>query len=178
MQKKQEKTVARPRASQLKTAKKRSRGAMLVKEIMVDDVRSCGPDTSAATAMGMMWEQDCGVLPVVDSERRVVGMVTDRDLATAMATRNRLASEIAVQDVLNGPPCFCSPDDDVKRALMTMASHKIRRLPVVASDGSLHGILSINDAISQAGPRSAALSYNDVMDTLKSVCEHRTMAGA
>jgi CBS domain-containing protein len=128
--------------------------------------------------MGMMWEQDCGVLPVVDSERRVVGMVTDRDLATAMATRNRLASEITVQDVLNGPPCCCSPDDGIKHALMTMASHKIRRLPVVTTDGSLRGIFSINDAISQASPRSASLSYNDVMDTLKSVCEHRTVEGA
>ncbi len=175
--KKQAKTVARPTAARPKPVKRSVRRALLVKEIMAHDVQSCHPETSAASAIGMMWEQDCGVLPVVDSTQHVVGMVTDRDLATAMATRNQLASEMHVQDVLNGPPCSCAPEDDVKHALATMADHKVRRLPVVSADGSLHGIVSLNDAISHAGSRSATLSYADVMETLKAVGEHRALIG-
>ena len=71
---------------------------MKIQNIMTTNVASCSPDTNLAAAAGLLWDYDCGSLPVVDRERKVVGVITDRDLCMAAATKNRLASEITVRE--------------------------------------------------------------------------------
>ena len=150
---------------------------MKVRDIMTTDVKSCRPETSLAEAVKLMWEQDCGALPVVSAERKVAGMVTDRDICIALGTRGRTADRIAARDLTAGKAYTCLPDDDVVAALETMKAHKVRRLPVVDAGGQLKGILSLNDVVTHVG----AATPNEIVTTLTSICEHRhpaAVAGA
>ena len=80
---------------------------MKVQEVMNRQVHSCRPDTNLATAAAVMWDYDCGTLPVVDDAGHVVGMLTDRDIAMAAATQGRHAGEIPVRDVISGTVYSC-----------------------------------------------------------------------
>jgi CBS domain-containing protein len=148
---------------------------MKVQDIMTVEVETCGPESDLAAAAVIMWKRDCGSVPVVDEGRRVVGMITDRDICMAVATRNKLASAIKVSEVTSGRVYACSPDDSVKDALETMQSAQLRRLPVVDDEGTLHGILSINDVVlhSSKGRSKKHVSHRDVIATLKVLSEHR-----
>jgi CBS domain-containing protein len=130
-----------------------------------------------AEAAKLMWDYDCGVLPVVNNSERVIGMITDRDIAIAGATKGRPASEIRVSEVISGKLYSCSLEEDIKAALKTMQHEKVRRLPVVNQDGLLQGILSMNDVVLRAeeakGKYVPALSYEDVVSAYKAICEHR-----
>jgi CBS domain-containing protein len=150
---------------------------MKVREIMSSAVGSCGLETNLAAAARVMWEKDCGAVPVLDDEGHVIGIITDRDICMALTTRNNLASEITVGDVVAGTIKTCAPDDEVSAALKTMQSDQLRRLPVVDSEGKLAGILSLNDVIlnSKKGKskKGAHVSHGEVMDTLKALSQHR-----
>jgi CBS domain-containing protein len=149
---------------------------MKVQDVMTRNVKSSRPESSLAHAASMMWDYDCGALPVVDDTERVLGMITDRDIAIAAATKGRPATEIAVGEVISGNVHTCAVDEDVDSALKTMRREKVRRLPVIGNDGKLAGILSINDVVLRAEEarvgQAAEISYEDVMSTFKAVCEH------
>src|SRR5215468_3861435 len=149
---------------------------MNTEEIMTRNVKCCRPETNLAQAATLMWDNDCGALPVVDDENKVMGMITDRDIAIATATKGRLARDISVGEVMSGNVYACASSDDVNSALKTMRREKVRRLPVVGQDGKVAGILSINDIVLQAeqtkGRQEPEISYDDVMSAFKAVCEH------
>jgi len=150
---------------------------MKVQDLMTGSVESCAPDANLAIAGGRMWENDCGVLAVTDKEGRVIGMITDRDIAIAVATRNQRPSEITVGEVVSGQVYSCALDDDIESALAILRENKVRRLPVVDRAGVLQGILSVNDITIEARESKAAggkaeLSYADVVNTYKAICEH------
>jgi CBS domain-containing protein len=149
---------------------------MKVQDIMTTEVETCGADSDLGAAATIMWKRDCGSVPVVDGEGKVVGMITDRDICMAVATRNKLASAIKVGEVISGRVYACAPDDRIEDALETMQSAQLRRLPVVDDDGKLHGILSINDVVlhSKRGRSKKHVAHRDVMTTLKVLSEHRT----
>lgn len=73
---------------------------MNVQDIMTSEVQCCGPDTNLAAAAKMMWDTDCGVLPVLNVEGQVSGMITDRDICMACATKNRAPSKITVSETV------------------------------------------------------------------------------
>ena len=110
---------------------------MKVQELMTADVKSCSPDTSLAAAAGRMWEGDCGALPVIDGAGKFIGMITDRDICMAVATKHRLAAEILVSEVSSGAVYVCQSNDEVQFALKTMRKEQVRRLPVVNAEGIL-----------------------------------------
>jgi len=149
---------------------------MNTEEIMTRNVKCCRPETNLAQAAALMWDNDCGALPVVDDENRVIGMITDRDIAIAAATKGRLAMDISVGEVMSVNVYACASSDDINSALKTMGREKVRRLPVVGKDGKVVGILSINDIVLQAeqtkGRQAPEISYDDVMSAFKAVCEH------
>lgn len=95
----------------------------------------------------IMWQRDCGVVPVVDEQKQVIGMITDRDICIAVATQNRLASDIRVSEIISGKVRSCQPNDDLEDALKTMKKRQLRRLPVTDKDGILLGIISIGDLL-------------------------------
>jgi CBS domain-containing protein len=140
--------------------------SMRVKEVMTDDVKCCSMDTNLAVAAKIMWESDCGVIPVTDGQGKVVGVITDRDICIAGATRSRTEGEIPVQEVISKNVYSCSPNDDLRAALGTMRERQVRRLPVLGQDGRLAGILSIHDIVAQArSGRGSGLPAEDVLDT-------------
>lgn len=146
---------------------------MKVKEIMTREVQTCTPDTTVAEAAHLMWEGDCGILPVVDAAG-LVGVVTDRDMYIALATRNTPAARLNVADVASKKPVTCAPEDDVQTALATMQRARVRRLPVVGFGNAVQGILSIDDVVRAAGA-GKAVRADDVVTTLQAICaRHHT----
>ena len=142
---------------------------MKVKEIMTADPRICTPDTTVAAAANLMWEGDCGILPVVD-EGELVGVVTDRDMYVALATRNSRAAQLRVNAVATKMVATCEPEDDVHAALATMRQARVRRLPVVGFGRTVLGILSMNDVLRAAGANK--ISRDEIIDTLQAICAH------
>jgi CBS domain-containing protein len=119
-----------------------------------------------------MWENDCGILPVVVNGGNAVGVITDRDIAIAVGTRGRAPQDLRVDEVIHGPVYSCRPNDDIHTALKTMRKDKVRRLPVLSDDGVLKGILSLNDVLLHAQKGNKELDYDDVVSTFKAICEH------
>jgi signal-transduction protein with cAMP-binding, CBS, and nucleotidyltransferase domain len=127
-----------------------------------------------------MWEADCGIVPVVDREGKCIGVITDRDICIAAATKGRPAADIKVSEVVSGKCHSCTPDADVRDALRIMRTQQVRRLPVVDAKGTLQGVISMNDLVLRARENSKGkavdLAYEDVMIALKAICTHRTEA--
>lgn len=147
---------------------------MKVKEVMTPNVGAIWITESLADAAKEMWEHDCGVLPIIKDGRKVVGMITDRDICMASAMRDRNPSHISVEEVMNATVYAAEPDEEVEQALQTMREHKIRRLPVLNPEGELQGILSMNDIVLKAktNGKKAPIDYADVVKTYQAICEH------
>jgi CBS domain-containing protein len=141
---------------------------MKIKDIMTSEPRSCSLDTTAAQAASLMWEGDCGVLPVVEAGQ-LVGIVTDRDLYIALATQNRQPAQLQVGEVAARTVATCGAEDDVSTALETMKAHRVRRLPVVGFGDALIGIVSLNDIARAAGHRPG-VPAREVIETLQAIC--------
>jgi CBS domain-containing protein len=144
---------------------------MQVKNLMTREPRTCTRATNLAEAAESMLDADCGILPVVDDDGRLVGVVTDRDMYIALATRNKLASQVTVGQVTRGETFTCGPDDDVQAALATMKQHHVRRLPVEGIGGTVAGIISMNDILLAAGKKG--LGNAKIVDTFQGICAHR-----
>jgi len=148
---------------------------MKVKEVMTPDAKAIWITESLADAAKEMWENDCGVLPIIKDGRKVVGMITDRDICMASAMRDRNPSAISVEEVMNATVYAAEVEEDVEQALETMREHKIRRLPVLNPEGELEGIVSMNDIVLKAKARNGkkpAIDYADVVKTYQAICEH------
>jgi CBS domain-containing protein len=149
---------------------------MKVKELMVTDVKQCSPETNLAEAARIMWEGDCGAVPVTDTSGRVVGVITDRDICIAAATRPRTEGEIPVKDVISKALYTCAPGDDVRAALETMKSRKVRRLPVVEQGGRLAGIVSIHDIAAESRSRGGDIAPDSVLDAFIAITAPKHVA--
>jgi CBS domain-containing protein len=147
---------------------------MKVKEVMSPNAKGIWLTESLADAAQIMWENDCGALPIIKDGRKVIGMITDRDICMAMAMRDKNPSGVSVEEVMTGQVYFVNVEDDVDLALQTMQEHKIRRLPVVNTEGELEGILSMNDLVlnAEAAAGKDAIGYGDVIETYRAICEH------
>jgi CBS domain-containing protein len=141
-----------------------------IKDVMTTEPRVCAPDTNVAVAAALMLDGDCGMLPVVIGGT-LAGVVTDRDLFIAVATRNQRPSDLTVGDVMQAPLYTCAPDDDVEIALETMKQHRVRRLPVEGFGGTVLGIVSLNDLVLHAGGKKGVPAA-EVVSTLQAICAH------
>jgi CBS domain-containing protein len=153
---------------------------MKVQDVMTRTVQFCLPNTDLALAARLLWEHDCGVLPVVDNNLKVIGVITDRDICVAAGTRPQAMANLKVGEVLSGKLYTCRPDDDIKGVLEIMKKAQVRRLPVTEGDGLLHGILSISDvALCASKPTNAVqpvITYEDIVETYNAICEPRAVA--
>ncbi len=148
---------------------------MKVKDIMTQGVLTCHLDDDLAVAAKLMWDGDCGVVPVMENGR-LRGLLTDRDICMGVTTQGRAPNEISVRQVMTLDPLSCLPDSDLTSALDLMRTHRVRRLPVIGRDGELEGILSINDIILEAKAsrsKSGGPSYKDVITSLQEISRHR-----
>jgi CBS-domain-containing membrane protein len=112
-------------------------------------------DANLGMATELMWKGNCGFLPVVDAEKKVCGVITDRDICVALGTRNQTAGQVLVEEVVQRKVCACSAEDDIHVALQTMREGHVRRLPVVDFYGNLAGVVSMDDLLLRAEPDRA-----------------------
>ena len=152
---------------------------MKVSEIMTAEVKCCHPEDSLNTAAQLMWDFDCGCIPVVDDSGRPVGMITDRDICMAAYTQGAKLTERLVASAMSKEIYVCRADDELALVEEMMRQCRVRRLPVVEAQGRLTGIVSLND-IAQAAERERAIKHGsrgipdfEIARVLSAVCKHR-----
>ncbi len=158
---------------------------MRVEQIMTRTVRTCSPADPLSRAAAIMWEEDCGCVPVVkpaeDGAPRVVGLVTDRDACMAAFTQGRSLDEIAVSTAMSHEVCSCHPNDPVSLAVKILCTRQLHRLPVVEGDDRLVGILSLADVAREAEREHSSavreVTDQEVAETLEAICTPRRTEG-
>lgn len=145
---------------------------MRVERIMSHDVTTCVPHDSLDHAASKMWNSDCGCLPVMatDGSRRVIGIITDRDICMAALFQGKALRDIRVEDAMAKKVLTCRASDDIAEAQRLMQNEQIRRLPVVGNDGELVGIVSMADIATEAArsqfKKHQEISASEVTATL------------
>lgn len=150
---------------------------MKIQEIMTDNPKTCAPGTNLHEVALLMWDNDCGVVPVIADDGKVVGLITDRDICMSAAMTGRNLDSITVEEVINGQVYSCTVEDDVLKALNVMGNFKVRRLPVIDASGTLQGIVSLNDIALTARPtsdRKAEISFDAMMKAYQAICSRDT----
>jgi CBS domain-containing protein len=133
---------------------------MRVREAMSDDVRIASPNQSIREAATLMVQIDAGVLPVGENDR-LVGMITDRDIAVRAIALGK-GPDTPIREVMSKHVQFCFEDDDVDEVAQKMAGIKVRRLPVLNHDKRLVGIVSIGDLALADGPAHVGEALCDI----------------
>jgi CBS domain-containing protein len=127
---------------------------MKVSEIMTLDVDTAAPEDTIQTAAQLMADGGVGVLPVCDGSR-LVGMITDRDIAVRAVAEGKSPGECAVREVMTDDLNFAYEDDDVKSVAQKMGEWQVHRLPVLGRDKQLVGIVSLGDLALEGQDRKA-----------------------
>src|SRR5690606_12784324 len=123
---------------------------MNVAQLMTSPAATCRSTDTLNRAAQIMWERDCGTVPVVDDEGRPIATVTDRDICMATYTQGRALPDIPVSLAMSQTIVTCHKDEPLAKAESLMRTQKIRRLPVVDDDGRVVGILSLSDIATHA----------------------------
>jgi CBS-domain-containing membrane protein len=141
---------------------------------MTKEVRSCGTNDNLQRAAQIMWENDCGAVPVTAEDGRVVGMVTDRDICMAAYTQGQPLWNIPVPSAMANQVHVVREADSLDVVETLMRNVRVRRVPVIDADGRLKGIVSMNDLARhsrRSGGRNAdGLSGDSIVQTLASIC--------
>jgi CBS domain-containing protein len=150
---------------------------MNVQDIMTTDVATCSQDTNLEAIANLMWNKNCGSIPVLNQSGEPIGLVTDRDIAMGCALNHKALWELSARDILgNRQVHFCMASDAVKSSLQKMSQYHIRRLPVVNDEGHLVGILSLGDIValaeSEMPGKMPEVSFGETINTLKQVYVH------
>lgn len=147
---------------------------MKAEEWMTRRVQTCHPETSLNEAAHLMWEGDCGVLPVVDDDGRAVGLITDRDICMGAHFQGKDLGGMKVADSMSHRVFACQTSDPIEQVIRCMGDHRVRRVPLLDGAGRVAGILSLNDLVR----RLVALSERErsrmtprFVEALASICE-------
>ena len=158
---------------------------MKVGEVMTAKVQCCAPDDSLAHAAQLMWENDCGCLPVCtgrDGEARAVGLVTDRDICMCALFERQPLSGLRVRQAMTQRVLACQPGDSVEQAERVMQQGQVRRLPVLSAEGRLLGIVSLADLARTATREGDTrvlgrdISDSEIGQTLAAICKPQASA--
>ena len=150
--------------------KKEREKRMTVGDLMTRDVKTCGCQDGLDVAARLMWANDCGSVPVVDENGRIVGMLTDRDICMAALTQGGPLTHLCVANAMANVVYSCLPEDSLATAEDLMRDHQIRRLPVMTADGTFW--VSLN----ASGESRAALSSESACQ-LRSAIQRICSAG-
>ena len=117
---------------------------MKVKEAMHKNVQWCEPTTSVAALANIMKAEDIGAIPIGENDR-LIGMVTDRDLAIRAVSQGGNLSKKTAKDVMSEGIIFCRENENIEDAIHLMEDKQVRRLPVINDKKRMVGILSLGD---------------------------------
>ena len=151
---------------------------MNVGRIMTQHVKTCRAQDSLQAAARIMWENDCGIVPVVDQESRMVGVITDRDICMAAMFNDLPLSNLQVENTMSTEVFSCRSHDPLEVVEQLMRMHQVHRLPVTDKHGALVGIVSLNDIALEAEHErqlstKTEIGSQEIAATLASICEHR-----
>ncbi len=152
---------------------------MKVKRLMITQVGSCPSHENLKRAAQVMCELDCGCIPIIDPDSKVVGMLTDRDICMAAYKKGRVLGEIPVSSAMSREVHGCLPEDDLTVAELIMGNKRVRRLPVIDNEGRLVGLLSLTDIARRAAKEEGkkrvlkGLKPTEVAHTLAGICQPR-----
>jgi CBS domain-containing protein len=151
-----------------------------VEQLMTCDVKVCADTDTLNRAAQLMWEFDCGCIPVIhaNGDGRVVGVITDRDIAMAAYTQGKELWAIPITSAMEHNVIACHANDGISQAEALMRDNRVRRLPVLDQQGRLAGIISLNDLAREAqremsAGRRVEVTGQGVAETLASVCQPR-----
>jgi CBS domain-containing protein len=151
---------------------------MKVKDLTTTDVKCCADYNTLNIAARMMWEHDIGCVPVVNSEGRAVGMLTDRDTCMGAYIQGVPLTGAPVTRAMSKEVFSCTPEDDIEAAEKLMREKQIHRLPVLDLQGHPVGLISLNDIAREGAREAETKKARQVTDTeiaqiLASVCTPR-----
>lgn len=142
---------------------------MRARDLMTKDPQCCGREDTARRAAEVMREYDCGIVPVIDEARRVIGVVTDRDLAIRGIATGK-GPETRLADLMTSMPKTCTADDDLRDVERKMAELQVRRIPIVDAGGRCLGIIAQAD-IARAASRDNAVSEQEIALVVEQISE-------
>jgi CBS-domain-containing membrane protein len=148
---------------------------MRVEKIMTHKVTTCGSHDTLEHAASLMWDGDCGSLPVTtgNGSRQIVGIITDRDICMAALFQGKALRELRVEDAMAKKVLTCHASDEIEDAQRQMQNEQIRRLPVVDNEGALMGIVSMADIVRESARSQYRehqdIAASDVMTTLAKI---------
>jgi signal-transduction protein with cAMP-binding, CBS, and nucleotidyltransferase domain len=144
---------------------------------LMKPARSCQPSDTLNEAARLMWEFDCGAVPVVNHAGRLVGMITDRDICMAAYTTGQALAALSVESAMSSDVATAAPHDSVGSIASSMRLKQVRRIPVV-DEGKLVGIVTLADIArhieTDAGVHTGAAL--DLAHTLAAISEPRASA--
>jgi len=146
-------------------------GMMRIEQLMSRPVQTCHPEDSIDAPARLMWDHDCGAIPVVDGDGKLVGIITDRDICMAAMFQAKPLHAIPVAAVMTRQVYTCDAEDSLEAAERMMQLKQVRRVPVLADGGRPVGILSINDIARVAGAARKNGADREVVQTLAAICE-------
>jgi CBS domain-containing protein len=146
---------------------------MQIKEIMSHPVVTCSTTDSVDQAARLMWEFDCGIVPVVDDDGRLAGVVTDRDICMAAYTQGKPLKTIPITGAMTTRVIAVHSDDLIEQAEKLMRGNQIRRLPVLDGEGRPVGLASMNDLARLAARAKKSGVDRELVKTLAAICHPR-----
>ena len=132
-----------------------------IRDVMTSNPSSLESGSNAMEAARLMRDEDAGIIPVVEGER-LVGTVTDRDIALRVVAEGRSPESTTVGEIASRELVTIDPQQDLDEALRLMARHQLRRLPVVEEDGKLVGIVAQADVASHASGKQTGDVVEDI----------------
>ena len=148
---------------------------MKLRDFMTQGVHTVRANDTLQTAAGKMWEHDCGSLPVVNEQGRVIAMITDRDACMAAYTQGKPLADIPVSTAMSHGVITCHLEDTPFAAERAMRERQIRRLPIIDDAGRLVGIVSLNDIVLEAVANTfdtGDLNVDEMATTFAAICRH------
>ncbi len=143
---------------------------MRARDIMTRDPQCCRREDTARRAAEVMRDTDCGVVPVIDDAGRIVGIVTDRDLAIR-AIAAGMSADTEISELMTPSPMTSTADDDLRDVERKMAEFQIRRIPIVDAGGRCLGIISQADIARAAGKSDSAVSEEEIALVIEQISE-------
>jgi CBS domain-containing protein len=148
---------------------------MQAQDLMSHPAVTCHVSDPLTVPAHLMWEHDCGAIPVVREDGKLAGMITDRDICMAAFTQSRRLDEIVVGAVMSKDVISVQPYQRLDEIEQRMTEHQVRRIPVVDSEHRPIGVVSVNDlAIESAQPDTRMTNGPaKVVRALAAICQPR-----
>jgi CBS domain-containing protein len=146
--------------------------ARLARDIMTPDPVCCSPNTTLDEVARMMLRNDCGEIPIVDTNDCVIGVITDRDIVCRAVAQGKNPIGYTVESCMSSPVITVHEDDTLDDIVSTMERHQIRRVPVVSDGGICAGIIAQADVALTSPKREVAELVREVSQPAGRASQH------